>query len=62
LSNERSADWEPLKPKRIAEVRYDHVTDRRSRHGTMFLRWRPDKKPQQCAFEQIQPPRPTYAR
>jgi ATP-dependent DNA ligase len=53
-SNARSAEWQPLRPKLVAEVRYDHVTDRRFRHGTKFLRWRPDKKPQQCTFEQIE--------
>jgi ATP-dependent DNA ligase len=52
-STERSAEWEPLKPVLVAEVRYDHVTGRRFRHGTKFLRWRPDKKPEQCTFEQL---------
>jgi len=52
-STERSAQWQPLKPKLVAEVRFDHVTDGRFRHGTRFLRWRPDKKPRQCTFEQL---------
>ena len=52
-STERSAEWVPLKPKLIAEVRYDHVTCDRFRHGTKFLRWRPDKKPAQCTFDQL---------
>ncbi len=52
-SNERSAQWEPLKPKLVAEVRYDHVTGDRFRHGTKFLRWRPDKSPRQCTFDQM---------
>ena len=39
----------------VAEVRYDHVTDGRFRHGTKFLRWRPDKAPKSCTFEQLQP-------
>ncbi|HWE05615.1 MAG TPA: ATP-dependent DNA ligase, partial [Rhizomicrobium sp.] len=43
-STERSSQWEPLKPVLVAEVRYDHVTGRRFRHGARFLRWRPDKK------------------
>jgi ATP-dependent DNA ligase len=55
-STERSTQWEPLKPKLIAEVQYDHVTGDRFRHGTRFLRWRPDKKPAQCTFEQLKPP------
>jgi ATP-dependent DNA ligase len=53
-STERSEKWEPLKPKLIAEVQYDHVTGNRFRHGTRFLRWRPDKAPRQCTFEQLQ--------
>jgi ATP-dependent DNA ligase len=56
-STERSGQWEPLKPKLVAEVRYDHVTGDRFRHGTKFLRWRPDKAPRQCTFEQIEPAR-----
>lgn len=53
-STERSAKWEPLKPRLVVEVRYDHVTANRFRHGTKFLRWRPDKAPQQCTFTQLQ--------
>jgi ATP-dependent DNA ligase len=53
-STERSAEWEPLKPRLVCEVRYDHVTGDRFRHGTGFLRWRPDKAPRQCTFEQLQ--------
>jgi ATP-dependent DNA ligase len=52
-SNERSADWHPLRPELIAEVRYDHVTGHRFRHGTKFLRWRPDKAPEQCRMDQL---------
>jgi ATP-dependent DNA ligase len=52
-SNARSADWQPLKPKLVAEVRYDHFTGERFRHGTKFLRWRPDKRPLQCTLEQV---------
>jgi ATP-dependent DNA ligase len=51
----RSMAWEPLKPKLVAEVRYDQVTGRRFRHGTGFLRWRPDKDPKQCTFDQLAP-------
>jgi ATP-dependent DNA ligase len=54
-STERSAEWVPLKNVLVAEVRYDHVTDRRFRHGTKFLRWRPDKDPKSCTFDQLQP-------
>jgi ATP-dependent DNA ligase len=52
-STERSAEWEKLKPKLVVEVRYDHVTGDRFRHGTKFLRWRPDKSPKQCTFDQL---------
>lgn len=53
-STERSGQWEPLKPKLVAEVQYDHVTGQRFRHGTRFLRWRPDKLPEQCTMDQLQ--------
>jgi ATP-dependent DNA ligase len=52
-ATERSTEWQPLRPELIAEVRYDHVTGDRFRHGTKFLRWRPDKRPDQCTFEQL---------
>jgi ATP-dependent DNA ligase len=52
-STERSAQWEPLEPTLVVEVGYDHVSGGRFRHGTKFLRWRPDKAPRQCTMEQI---------
>jgi ATP-dependent DNA ligase len=52
-STERSTEWQPLKPKLIVEVRYDHVTGNRFRHGTSIVRWRPDKAPRQCGVEQL---------
>ncbi len=54
-STERSAEWQPLKPKLVVEVRYDQVTGDRFRHGTKLIRFRPDKAPGQCTFEQIAP-------
>ena len=51
-STERSAEWQPLKSKLVVEVQYDHFSDGRFRHGTKFLRWRPDKKPSECTYEQ----------
>jgi len=54
-NTERSMAWEPLKPELVVEVRYDQVTGRRFRHGTGLLRWRPDKDPRQCTFEQLAP-------
>jgi ATP-dependent DNA ligase len=53
-STERTGEWEPLAPKLVVEVRYDHVTGDRFRHGTKLMRWRPDKSPRQCTFEQLQ--------
>lgn len=49
----RAADWQPLRPELVVEVRYDHVSGGRFRHGTTLLRWRPDKVPAQCRMEQI---------
>jgi ATP-dependent DNA ligase len=45
--------WYPLAPKLVVEVRYDHVTGDRFRHGTKIMRWRPDKKPRQCTMDQL---------
>lgn len=53
-STERSTEWEPLKTKLVVEVCFDHVSGDRFRHGTKLLRWRPDKAPSQCTFEQLQ--------
>jgi ATP-dependent DNA ligase len=53
-STERSGDWQPVRHELVVEVRYDHVTDDRFRHGTKFLRWRPDKAPDQCTFDQLE--------
>jgi ATP-dependent DNA ligase len=52
-SNERSTAWQPLKTKLVVEVQYDHFTGGRFRHGTKFLRWRPDKSPKQCTVKQV---------
>ncbi len=53
-STERSSEWEPLTPKLVVEVRYDHFSGGRFRHGTSFLRWRPDKPPARCTIEQVE--------
>jgi len=53
-SNKRSSEWQPLGPKLVAEVQFDHFTGGRFRHGTKFLRWRPDKKPSQCTIQQVE--------
>lgn len=53
-STARSSEWVPLKPELVVEVKFDQVTGRRFRHGTRIVRWRPDKKPGQCKFAQIE--------
>lgn len=52
-ATERSAEWQPLAHRLVAEVRYDQVTGGRFRHGTTFLRWRPDKSPEECTKAQL---------
>lgn len=52
-ATERSAQWVPLRPVLVAEVAFHHVTGRRFRHGTTLVRWRPEKDPGQCSFEQL---------
>jgi len=54
-STERSGEWERLDPKLVCEVRYDHFSGGRFRHGTKFLRWRPEKEPRTCTYEQLTP-------
>jgi ATP-dependent DNA ligase len=49
----RSGDWQPLDPVLVVEVSYDHFSGGRFRHGTRFLRWRPDKDPRQCTIDQV---------
>jgi ATP-dependent DNA ligase len=53
-STARSAEWEPLAPKLVLEVQYDHFSGGRFRHGTSFLRWRPDKPPNRCTIAQVE--------
>jgi ATP-dependent DNA ligase len=53
-STKRSTEWQPLRPRLVAEVQFDHFTGGRFRHGTKFLRWRPDKKPVECTIKQVQ--------
>ena len=53
-STERSSEWQPLAPKLVVEVEYDHFSGGRFRHGTSFLRWRPDKAPRQCTIAQVE--------
>ncbi len=53
-STKRSTEWEPLAPKLVVEVQFDHFTGGRFRHGTKFLRWRPEKSPRDCTMKQVE--------
>jgi ATP-dependent DNA ligase len=53
-STERTGEWEPVAPKTVVEVSYDHFTGGRFRHGTKILRWRRDKSPRQCTMDQVE--------
>jgi ATP-dependent DNA ligase len=50
----RSLAWEPLRPALVCEVAYDHLQGDRFRHGTTFKRWRPDRDPGSCTYEQLE--------
>ncbi|MCW5658650.1 MAG: ATP-dependent DNA ligase [Burkholderiaceae bacterium] len=45
--------WQPLRPERVCEVKYDHLQGQRFRHATTFVRWRTDKPPQDCRYDQL---------
>ncbi len=49
----RNTEWKPLRPSLVCEVRYDHFSGGRFRHGTKFVRWRPDKAPASCTDDQV---------
>lgn len=53
-STARSTEWEPLRWELVLEVQYDHFSGGRFRHGTSFLRWRPDKGPEKCLMSQVE--------
>ncbi len=46
--------WEPLRPERVCEVSYDHMQGTRFRHAAQFVRWRPDKRPRDCRYDQLE--------
>jgi ATP-dependent DNA ligase len=54
----RDADWVAVRPELVCEVAFDHLQGDRFRHAARFLRWRPDKSPQQCGYDQLLPPNP----
>jgi ATP-dependent DNA ligase len=53
----KELDWNPIRPELVCEVRYDKLERNRFRHGTRFLRFRPDKDPSECTWTQVRPPR-----
>ena len=50
----KDLSWEPLRIGRVCEVKYDHLQGDRFRHGAIFLRWRPDKPPSDCRYDQLE--------
>ncbi len=50
----KDLSWEPLRAERVVEVAYDHLQGDRFRHGTTFKRWRPDKPPSECRYDQLE--------
>jgi ATP-dependent DNA ligase len=50
----KDLSWEPLRIERVCEVKYDHMQGPRFRHGAVFLRWRPDRKPSDCGYAQLE--------
>ena len=56
-SKGKELDWNPVRPELVCEVRYDKLEKNRFRHGTRFLRFRPDKDPEQCTWREVRPPR-----
>ena len=55
-SQGKDQSWEPLRPERVVEVSYDCMEGHRFRHVTHFVRWRPDRDPESCTFEQLERP------
>ena len=53
-SQGKDLSWEPLRPELVVEVAYDHMQGDRFRHTTQFRRWRPDKKPTDCTYAQLE--------
>ena len=54
----KDLSWEPLRIERVCEVKYDHLQGDRFRHAATFLRWRPDKRPEDCRYDQLEVTRP----
>jgi ATP-dependent DNA ligase len=54
----KDLSWEPLRIERVCEVKYDHMQRDRFRHAAFFLRWRPDRRPQDCRYDQLEVTKP----
>ena len=54
----KDLSWEPLRIERVCEVKYDHMQGDRFRHAGIFLRWRPDKQPRDCRYDQLEVTKP----
>ena len=54
----KDLSWEPLRPERVCEVKYDHMQGDRFRHAALFLRWRPDKPAEDCRYDQLEVTKP----
>lgn len=50
----KDLSWQPLRPERVCEVAYDHMQGTRFRHAAQFVRWRPDKPPEECRYDQLE--------
>jgi ATP-dependent DNA ligase len=57
-TGKRTLDWVPVRPERVVEVQYEHMQGTRFRHTTRFKRWRDDREPQSCTYEQLEVPVP----
>jgi len=53
-NRDKDLSWEALRPERVCEVGYEHLQGNRFRHGATFRRWRPDKRPQDCRYDQLE--------
>ena len=51
---QKDLSWEPLRPERVCEVTFTQLTNGRFRHNAQFLRWRPDREPQSCRYDQLE--------
>ena len=58
----KSLDWEPVRPERVVEVAYDHLQGDRFRHATHLVRWRDDKRPEACRYDQLEQVAPAEVR